>query len=103
MNPKQYREYKIYKLYTEQKMSHKQIAELMDCSVGTVNSDLHAIPESYKDQSDLNKLADKCKGRAWFCGPDHIVGQCENCFWGIIGDARYSDLGRFDGYHGLGR
>ncbi len=75
-------------------MSHKQIAELMDCSVGTVNSDLHAIPESYKDQSDLNKLADKCKGRAWFCGPDHIVGQCENCFWGIIGDARYSDLGR---------
>jgi hypothetical protein len=84
MKPKEFRKFKIYKLYTEQHMSHKQISELMGISVGTVNNDIHNIPDSYKEQSDITKLADKCKGLPFFCGDSHVVGACDKCFWGII-------------------
>lgn len=58
----------------------------MDISLGTVNSDLHSIPENYSQVSDIDKLAEKCKDKPFYCGPDHILGQCDRCFWGIIGE-----------------
>jgi hypothetical protein len=69
---------------TEEHMNQRQISELLGVSLGTVNNDLQNIPDTYKKESDLTKLSDKCKGLPWFCGPEHVVGECNRCFWGVI-------------------
>jgi hypothetical protein len=86
MKTKEFRKYKVYRLHNEQKMSYRQISEIMGISLGTIHADLSHIPANYvaADQSDVSKLAEKCKGLPFFCGADHIVGQCDKCFWGII-------------------
>gem|GEM_PF-1569561 len=79
--------HRAYQLYKERKFTQRQVAESLDCSLGTANKYIHSI-DVEKEQSELTRLAAACKSKPFFCGPDHKVGQSINCFWGLIGEPR---------------
>lgn len=80
---KEFLAHKAWRLYHERKFTLRQVAQSLDIGLATANKYIHLADEA-KEQDDLAKLANLCKGKPFFCGDSHVLGQCQLCFCGII-------------------
>lgn len=80
---KEYMKHKAYQLVVERKFTQRQAASSLGVSLGLVNKVIHSVDKD-KESDELTKLASDCHNKPFFCGDSHRIGECKNCFWGII-------------------